>query len=274
MRITPLKTIASLFAFSILAFASLARAQSPALPPLPPPTPEPASVPPATPPPPPIVYTPPASPDPTETSPAEDAARPVPPARTGFQMALRTGYMVPLGNASGAPGDSMGNTFSGQVPLLVDLGGKPDPHLFLGGYIGIGVGGTSGLTSDRCSAGNITCVTATFRLGLELQVHLAPAASVNPWLGYGIGLESTALSASGGGGSGSVGVTGWELAHLMAGVDFRVSRKVGIGPVLDFSLGKYTHETQTVNGTDSGGDLPNTAMHEWLMLGVRVVFFP
>ena len=52
-----------------------------------------------------------------------------PPARTGFQLALRTGYMVPFGQATGAPGDTMGNTFSGQVPLIVDIGWKPWPTI-------------------------------------------------------------------------------------------------------------------------------------------------
>jgi hypothetical protein len=79
----------------------------------------------------------------------EDA---VPQARTGFQLALRTGYMVPFGQATGAPGDTMGNTFSGQVPLIVDIGGKLTPNVFLGGYLGLGFGGTAESSAQQSTS--------------------------------------------------------------------------------------------------------------------------
>jgi hypothetical protein len=203
----------------------------------------------------------------------EDAL--APPPRTGFQMALRTGYMVPFGQATGAAGDDMGNLFSGQVPLIVDIGGKPTPSFFLGGYVGLGFGGAAGITANLCNALQETCVTASLRLGIEGLLYFAPETATNPWVGYGIGLESTALSGSANGQTSSVGVAGWEYGHLMGGVDFRISRTIGIGPIVDFSFGQYNHETvQTPGQQQHDVNIVNAAMHEWLLIGGRVVFFP
>jgi hypothetical protein len=198
-----------------------------------------------------------------------------PPARTGFQMALRTGYMVPFGEATGAAQDTMSNTFSGQVPFIVDIGGKPTPHLFVGGYLGLGFGGTAGSSSQLCSQANITCVTASFRIGAEVQYHFTPEASTNPWIGYGIGIESTAFSGANGNTNYSVAAVGWEFAHFMAGVDFRLSKSIGIGPMVDFSLGEYNTLSIKENGGDTtSGSIANPALHEWLLVGARMVIFP
>jgi hypothetical protein len=45
-----------------------------------------------------------------------------PPARVGFQLGLRTGLAVPLGDAS--KGEEMSNVFAPQVPIMVEIGGK------------------------------------------------------------------------------------------------------------------------------------------------------
>ena len=212
----------------------------------------------------------------TEASEPEAAApeHGTPPARTGFQLALRSGYMVPFGQASGASGDAMSNTFSGQVPLLVDIGGKPWPNVFLGGYVGLGFGGTAGETSAICSREDITCLTASFRLGIEVQYQFTPDASNNPWIGYGIGVESTAFSGSNGNATYSVGAAGWEFGHFMGGLDFRLSKTIGIGPMVDFSVAEYSAINVNENGQTSNGTLANKALHEWLLVGVRLVIFP
>lgn len=182
--------------------------------------------------------------------------------------------MVPFGQATGAAGDSMGNTFSGQVPLILDVGGKPWPNLFLGGYLGLGFGGAAGSSGQVCSQENVSCVTASLRLGLEAQYHFAPAASMNPWIGYGIGYESTGFSGSNGSNTFSVAAAGWELGHFMGGVDFRLSPKVGIGPMVDFSVGQYNKVSVNQGGQTTDASIANQALHEWLLIGVRLVFFP
>jgi hypothetical protein len=195
--------------------------------------------------------------------------------RTGFQMALRTGLSVPFGDA--VKGFELSDFSSVQVPLLVDLGGKPIPELFLGGYIGPSFGGAGGQTAKQCDASNASCVGVSFRLGLEAQVHLMPQSFTNPWLGYGIGVESIAIGTSSSRSSTATsGLSGVELAHFMGGLDLRLSRVFGIGPFVDVALGRYS----TVHFDDGGVsrsfdiDSADRTTHGWVTLGARFVFFP
>lgn len=95
-----------------------------------------------------------AEPDASQTSESD-----APPARVGFQMAVRTGFSLPMGNVSANPGADMSEFFSGQVPLFFDIGGKVIPNLFVGGYLGLGFGGTAGNLRAACDASNATCTT-------------------------------------------------------------------------------------------------------------------
>lgn len=195
--------------------------------------------------------------------------------RTGFQMAIRTGVSVPFGDMYK---DSKLSDFSSvQVPLLVDLGGKPIPQLFLGGYLGPSFGGAGGELAKRCDAVNSSCVGVSFRLGVEAQVHLMPQSFTNLWLGYGIGFESIAIGSSGSNGStATTGVSGVELAHFMGGVDLRINRVFGIGPYVDVALGHYTSFNYDTGSGRGSLNIENDERrtHGWLTLGARFVFFP
>lgn len=199
-----------------------------------------------------------------------------PKAKTGFQMALRTGYSVPFGQL--AKDNDLSDFSSGQVPLIVDIGGKIIPHLFLGGYIGFGFGGPGGKQADLCDRDNSTCFGLGLRFGAEAQVHFIPDGFTNPWLGYGIGFESLALGVDNARSDDVVaaGVGGWEYAHFMGGVDFRLNRIVGIGPFVDVSLGSYRTVSYDNGNTTRSADIDDAdrTMHGWATFGVRVVFFP
>ena len=85
------------------------------------------------------------------TAPSLAYADEPPPAARGFQMALRTGYSIPMGKATGVAGDDLNKTFFGQVPILVDLGGKLGDNVFLRGYLGLGIGGAGSTVGASCS---------------------------------------------------------------------------------------------------------------------------
>ncbi len=191
-----------------------------------------------------------------------------PRARVGFQMAMRTGYSIPMGKV--AEGVDMSNFFSGQVPIIVDIGGKVIPELFIGGYFGLGFGATAGDLKRDCDDANASCFTLGIHLGVEAQYHILPAGSVNPWIGYGLGIESVGYSATIGNTTQHESLSGFEFARFSGGVDFRVSRTFGVGPFIDFSMGKYS----SANNGDTSVDIPNTAAHQWLTLGARFVIFP
>jgi hypothetical protein len=166
--------------------------------------------------------------------------------------------------------DSVGPQFS----TTVDIGAKIIPNLFLGGYLGIAAGHAGGSLADACAAANQRCSSLTLRLGIEGQFHFRPDAKVNPWVGYGIGFESTSAGASGvttnaaAAGSASAGV---EFAHLMGGVDFRLVRALGVGPFFDVAINQYT---QTTDSFGTPQDIQHKALHTWLTFGAKVTLFP
>jgi hypothetical protein len=236
------------------------------MPPLPPPAP-PASAPVA--PPPPVVSA-------TTTSNAEvptrDPAAP-PPARRGFQMALRPGIAVPLGSAQ--KNVSQSDVFGSQFAVAADLGVKLNENFFVGGYIGLGFGGAGGVTADQCDAAKASCSALSARIGAQVHYHLIPQGKINPWVGYGIGFESSGTSRTVNGLAVSTTRTGFEVAHLMGGADFRISKDFGVGPVVDFSIGRYSKASVSgLSAAAGSNDITDGAWHEWLTLGARLTIFP
>ena len=209
-----------------------------------------------------------------------------PPPRTGFQLALRTGVALSMGTAfgptAGAPSTGMHEFVPVQVPLVADVGYKLTPNLFVGAYGGIAVGGGGDVFG--CGQGDVSCTSLSLRGGLLAQYHFLPDRKVDPWIGYGIGYEHTGVTPSNPPSysvGGTFSLAGWDYAHLMAGADFRLGTLLGVGPFADFSLGRYTVSSTSgdavnmpIGWTETSADLPSTALHEWLMLGVRGTLFP
>ena len=93
-------------------------------------------------------------------------------------------------------------------------------------------------------------------------------------LGF-VGYELIGLTAQKGSNKTTTALAGVEFAHLMAGVDFRLTRVFGIGPWADFAIGQYSKAVVEVNGSEKGnGDIKDTAMHQWFMIGAKFTFFP
>lgn len=193
----------------------------------------------------------------------EEGSGPKP--RVGFQMDFRTGYALPMGNATGNTGDKMTSSFGGEVPFILDIGGKVHKNIFIGGYLNLAFGGCGDYAASDCAA-------ITFHVGPEILVAILPGEKVNPWVGYGFGFEAAGLSADNG--NTSVGASGFEFAHFMGGVDFRLTRGFGIGPFLDLSLAEYTHENVTIDNVSQDVSIQAKALHEWLTLGVKLTVFP
>lgn len=277
----------STFVLSSAFAAGPAAAQGTMTPSLPPP--EPAATPNE---PPPLPPSAPAQPvespavaGPAGTGAAEPIAEPVaeqahgaaPKARTGFQVAARTGVTVPMGRLQKdmKMSDTVGPL---QIPVHADVGVKIIPQLFVGGYVGVSLGGVGDTMSRACDQAHVSCSSIGFRFGLQAQYHVAPGGKLNPWVGYGIGYEIAGASGTNGGNTLSVAYGGVEFAHVMAGADFRISRIVGVGPFADFAIGQYSfasvEETRFGRTVKTDGSVQDKALHEWLTLGVKVTFFP
>ena len=221
--------------------------------------------------PPPVVTAPPASPGDLSTDAPEEKRHQAPPPHTGFQVAARVGAAIPLGDA--ATDSPLSDTTGAQFSTTVDIGAKIIPQLFLGAYLGANVGGVGSEASKACDLQRATgCLAFTYRIGLEAQFHIIPDGKVDPWIGYGIGYEITRIAGNDNGTTISTTNVGPEYGHVLAGVDFRLTKIFGIGPFVDFSFGKYTNQSSEPSGTSS--EISNKAMHEWLTLGAKFLFFP
>lgn len=208
---------------------------------------------------------------------AQEAATPesapvaTPRARSNFQLAGRATYAVPLGRMSGVAGDEMRETLGGQVPFTIDLGWWLTRHLLVGGMISFGVGSASGHLQEHCEQSNVGCPTTTTRLGLQVAYHFAPTGDVDPWLGYGFGVESTSFHFHKESGHDTASAYGLDFARLTAGLDVPLAKRAWIGPVFEFSAGQYIYSSAqaALDPLASGGAIHDRALHYWLGLGVK-----
>jgi len=202
---------------------------------------------------------------------------------TGFQMALRTGAQLPVGDATGEPGDSLSRRYAWQWPVAIDLGAKLMPELFVGAYFGFGIGSTGSDTrleadcddDDENFENEISCNAASLKLGLEAHYFFSPSARMTPWIGYGIGYESASawISDTENGYDETVRANGFTYAEISFGLDLRY--RIGFGPYASAAIGGFTRTTTEIGGKKVyEGPIDDQALHAWINLGFRFVVNP
>jgi hypothetical protein len=199
-------------------------------------------------------------------------------------LGFRFGLAFPVGDATGAPGDTLAARYAWQVPLALEAGVKIGPNVFVGGYFSYAFGaeGSDPFVEALCDdndddlENDIDCDASTMRLGLEVQYHFAPGEKLNPWIGYGAGYETSdeTITDSQHGYTEHAIASGFTLAKLDAGLDLR-SKVVGAGPYLEVAIGQFTSATTEIGSVETAsGDIPDAAWHAWLAVGFRMVVFP
>lgn len=213
-------------------------------------------------------------------------AKEPPEARRGFQLSHQLGLTFPAGKATQQSGDSLGKRYNWQWDLLqVGAGFKIIPPVYVGGLLGFTFGGKGSDSrvrsacrdSDTNLENDVWCITFTMRAGLEGRYSIAPAARVNPWIGYGFAavVAAESLDDETSNRSETTTVTGWEYARLSTGISFRLGRAIGVGPYGLFALGRYNNTRTTMNGDERfDGPIDERATHFWVSLGVQTVLFP
>lgn len=198
---------------------------------------------------------------------------------TGFEAGLRVGYGIPLGSLS--ENNDLSDGIGGQIPLILDVGYRVIPNLFIGLYGQYGFAWVGGDIADLCDATNADCSAHDIRLGIQAHYHFQPRQGLDPWIGLGFGYEWFGVSAEGGNTEFSTGAHGFEFINLQAGLDLRASQNFYVGPFLTLSIGQFSKATVDCEsglcGTGqfgASGDIENTAVHEWLMLGLRGAYAP
>lgn len=203
----------------------------------------------------------------------------------GFAVGLRAGYGLPLGNAVGAEegedANKLSDAVSGVIPLQLDVGYFINSHLYLGGAFQYGFGFLPEDSSESCDVEGVSCSVTQLRFGLNLAYHFAPDATVNPWVGVGVGYETLTLKVSGeaNGVSASASNTakGFEFANAQGGIDFALSPTFSVGPFVTFTVAQYASNSVSVEGIpgeeleEGSQDIENKAIHSWLYGGVRLL---
>lgn len=172
-----------------------------------------------------------------------------------------------------AAGDSkMSDSLSGMIPIWVDLGYKLNPNIYLGAFFQYGI---AQIKSSVCPA-PADCSASDIRFGANIHYHIMPKETFDPWIGAGIGYEILNLKTTVSMTTpvGTISQTtdgsdkGMEFFNIQVGGDYKVDPKCGVGPFVAFTLGQYS--SATMNG--QSGSIDKTAIHQWLMFGVRGVF--
>lgn len=209
-------------------------------------------------------------------------AEPRAPREEGVEFAFRGGYSIPFGKAAGgtsqnpndlATGRNLGDVVTGAFPIWLDAGYRVVPSLMIGVYAAYEFGNAGSSLSSACA----DCGVHIGRVGLEAHYHFLPWRRLDPWLGAGIGYEALTVDFSAQGQDASVTMSGFELLQMQAGLDIAMTRPSDIwfalGPFVSFALSTYSDASCSGPGTRCDG-ITDTAMHEWLTLGLRGVLLP
>lgn len=121
--------------------------------------------------------------------------------------------------------------------LEMSVGYRATPNLLIGGYASLAGFGDP----DVSSKGAVTAST-----GIKADWHFLPAASIDPWVSVGAGLKFMGIED----GETDHALTGLELGKFQVGVDYRVSPRFAIGPVIGASATLYTHAYDDVMSDD------------------------
>ena len=109
------------------------------------------------------------------------------------------------------------------------LGWRVTPSLLVGGYVDLmGFG-----DFDDSNKGAVTVAT-----GIKLDWHFLPQTARDPWVSLGTGVKFMGIED----GDNDRALTGLELAKLQVGLDFRISPRFAIGPVIGASAAMYNHQ--------------------------------
>jgi hypothetical protein len=186
---------------------------------------------------------------------------------TGLELGLRTGYAIPFGDRVSAT--PITDTIKGAVPAWFDVGYRFNPNMYVGGYVQYGFGFINNGDKIGCSTSGYSCSLNIVMFGADFHYHLLPYQEWDPWVGVGFGYETFTLSVSSQIGSASSGDNGVQFFNVQAGADYKVMPNLGVGPFVMFGLGQYSNCSSSGPNVPSGCSIPQTALHEWLTLGVR-----
>ncbi len=202
----------------------------------------------------------------TASAPAETPAEPVPvppaPDKLGghVQFGASLGWAVPF--AKLGSGLKQGDVMSSGPGVGVDVGLGVSRSLVIAlwgqaAFIG---------SADTCR----DCRTTSWAGGPWVRFHLAQGVRFDPWIGAGLGWRTTTVRTN----RGESSYSGPEWFRVVVGADWYPTRSLGMGPILEFATGTYTHRPTTLPVPRRPSEPMNegTTSHWQFVAGLRVVF--
>jgi hypothetical protein len=183
--------------------------------------------------------------------------------RPGFDLGLRVGYALPMGEFR--EGADFSDGVSGQIPLQVDALYRVNSQYAFGVYAGYGF---AFVKDPVCDEYGVSCSGEVIRVGVEGLIHFSVPGTFVPWVGAGIGYEWLKIKASAGGNSETLSARGFEILNLQGGGDWVASPDFTVGPFVSLSIGQY----RSTEAFGMSADIDNKGIHEWLQLGVKGTF--
>jgi hypothetical protein len=171
-----------------------------------------------------------------------------------LELDVATGYTQGHGPAAGGMMPGLEDLAGGGGALRLGVGWRIAPRWTAGTYfeasrLGSGEQGTDGMTS--------------FAAGLQGQLHLAPASRLDPWIGLGAGWRGLWLEHA----AGTHVLQGLDLARVEAGLDWRVSDRLAVAPVVGLSFTEMLSEKGP--GASGYSDVQDRDIGQVLFVGVN-----
>ena len=148
-----------------------------------------------------------------------------------FELTVGAGYSHGTGDIS-SKGARLQDVQGAGATVDLKLGYR------FSGTFGFGVYGSFTRSSAGDSLADGTDVSGA-TAGLFADWHFRADRSTDPWIGLASGWRGLWLSPETGKTS---GFQGWEIVRLTAGIDYRITRAVAMGPFLGFSVNTFLSE--------------------------------
>lgn len=141
----------------------------------------------------------------------------------------------------------------------VDIGYRANPHLMIGAYgSGTQFNANDRLTRMFTPGTDVRTATA----GVQANWHFRPFRAVDPWVGLGAGYRGFWVIPERGGSTARQGI---DVARLRAGVDYRLSREIALGPIVGVDASLLLSERVPGGGYTA---IPNRTMSGFVFAGV------
>ncbi len=182
-----------------------------------------------------------------------------------FQIGLRLGFGLPLGEA--VQDVDMGDGLIGQIPIWLDVGYKITPKVLVGLYasVGILIFESADAPGDPGCPDGADCSGTDVRLGAQFHYFTNPGGASSFWLGAGVGYEwlSSDFDAA------EIQYRGFEFINGQLGLDFATGDNTALGPFAALTVGQFSKFKFSLASQSTDGDIDQTGMHQWLMIGIR-----